>query len=143
MAATHFEIQSFTWKFQELARIGRNANLNFNCSNGNIFVNFAAELGHVNVQDSPSLYVSNVRDFNLSQSSSSSNHRSDPKPSKIKRRKRREAQSNLTNVVNEISSSSTSQDVTDENSSIDHSNEPKADVSSKQVPIKCIRYEDG
>ena len=93
MAPSHFEIQSFVAKFQQLANDGVNANLNFNCTRGNVFVNFAAELGHLNVQPPPLPAHDHVRNLNMSKSPSfSPNYRRISKPSKIRRRKRRAAE---------------------------------------------------
>ena len=48
MAAVHLEIQSFIYKFSELASIGCNTSLNFTSTQGKIYANFTAELGHLN-----------------------------------------------------------------------------------------------
>ena len=86
MAATQFEIELFMLKFRQLASVGINSNLNFNCSNGNIFVNFAAELGRADTLVS-TLFVA---DTTLSRTSPSKSS----KRSNFRRKKKREEQRN-------------------------------------------------
>ena len=80
MAAS--QIHSFVWKFQELAHIGINANLNFNSCNGNVFATFAAELGKPN----PPTMVNYAHFYELPKTQTLFHS----KKSRIRRRKKRQ-----------------------------------------------------
>ena len=57
--ASHYEVHSFMTKFSQLSSLGYNANINFECREGKIHVEFTADLGYFpqNCQD---IYRSNL-----------------------------------------------------------------------------------
>ena len=87
--ATALEISSFIGKFMQLSSCGFRADLNFNCSDGNVSVNLTAEL-ECNI---PTPTVPNAR--------------KDVKPSQLRRRQRRkQARENTAVEVHEPDTSS-------------------------------------
>ena len=148
MAAPQMEF--FVLKFHELACIGVNANLNFNCSNGKVFATFAAELGQANPQHFPTI----LKNVYTSEFPKQPNQTSVIKPSKLRRRKRQKEERDSALEDSSSSADNISQDSTpdgkmnaalpiDEPFIENSEDRPANEVLRKKTPLNCIRHADG